>query len=60
MQPEIWICIRRPDKKVLQTSAAASMPPQIEHEILAALRARGLLTDTEYRRCSALLIRSLP
>lgn len=34
--------------------------PQIEHEILAALRARGLLTDTEYRRCSALLIRSLP
>ncbi|MFR1190289.1 hypothetical protein [Dysosmobacter sp.] len=59
MQPGIWICIRRPDKKVLQTSAAACMP-QIEHEILAALRARGLLTDTEYRRCSALLIRSLP
>ena len=38
----------------------AACRPQIEHAVLAALRARSLLTDTEYRRCSALFVQPLP
>ena len=56
MQPRIWICTQQPDETALRNICM----PQIEHAVLAALRARGLLTDTEYRRCSALLVQPLP
>lgn len=59
MQPRIWICTQQPDETTLRKAAAACRP-QIEHAVLAALRACGLLTDTEYRRCSALLVQPLP
>lgn len=59
MQPRIWICTQQPDETVLRKAANICMP-QIEHAVFAVLRARGLLTDTEYRRCSALLVQPLP
>lgn len=59
MQPRIWICTQQPDETALRKAANICMP-QIEHAVLAALRVRGLLTDTEYRRCSALLVQPLP
>lgn len=59
MQTRTWICTRQPDEAALRKAAAACMP-QIEHAVLAALRARSLLTDAEYRRCSALLVQPLP
>ena len=59
MQARTWICPKYPDETTLR-KAAAAYRPQIEHAVLAALRARGLLTDTEYRRCSALLVQPLP
>lgn len=54
MQPHIWICTQWPEEAVLQSACAAGALP-IEQAVLAALRARGLLTDAECRRCTALL-----
>lgn len=59
MQARIWICTQQPDETALRKAAAACRP-QIEHAVLAALRARSLLTDAEYRRCSALFVQPLP
>lgn len=59
MQARTWICTKCSDETALRKAANICMP-QIEHAVLAALRARGLLTDTEYRRCSALLVQPLP
>lgn len=54
MQEHIWSCTQQPEKAALQSASAAGTLP-IEQAVLAALRTRGLLTDAEYRRCTALL-----
>lgn len=59
MQARTWICTKYPDETALRKAAAACRP-QIERALLAALRARSLLTDAEYRRCSALFVQPLP
>lgn len=59
MQARTWICTKYPDETALRKAANICMP-QIEHAVLAALRARGLLTDAEYHRCSALFVQPLP
>lgn len=59
MQARTWICTKYPDETTLR-KAANICRPQIEHAVLAALRARSLLTDAEYRRCSALFVQPLP